>query len=173
MNGTGNFELELERELHWILDPIAALPIPPRRTPVSGGFRKRLLGGAGAALGLKLATGVAVAAFAAAAAGVATEVAVTGSLNPSNWGQSVTQAVQTCKDTLRASGTRGIGPCVSAIAKQHGEQASHKASDARGNGKDKGKSDGKSQDKGKSNGNGNGNGNGHKSPGSGGSDGNP
>jgi len=173
MNGTGDFELELERELHWILDPIAALPIPPRRAPLSGGFRKRLLGGAGAALGLKLATGVAVAAFAAAAAGVATEVAVTGSLNPSNWGQSVTQAVQTCKDTLRASGTRGIGPCVSAIAKQHGEQASHKASDARGNGKDKGKSDGKSQDKGKSNGNGNGNANGHKSPGSGESGSNP
>ena len=171
MNGTGDFELELERELHRILDPIAAVPIPPRRAPVSGGFRKRLLGGAGAALGLKLATGVAVAAFAAAAAGVATEVAVTGSLNPSNWGQSVTQAVQTCKDTLRASGTRGIGPCVSAIAKQHGQQVSdsHKASDARGNGKDKGKSDGKSQ--GKSNGNGNGNG--HKSPGSGESGGNP
>ena len=171
MNGIGDFELELERELHRILDPIAALPIPPRRAPVSGGFRKRLLGGAGAALGLKLATGVAVAAFAAAAAGVATEVAVTGSLNPSNWGQSVTQAVQTCKDTLRASGTRGIGPCVSAIAKQHGQQVSdsHKASDARGNGKDKGKSDGKSQ--GKSNGNGNGNG--HKSPGSGESGGNP
>ena len=173
MNGIGDFELELERELHRILDPIAALPIPPRRVSVSGGFRKRLLGGAGAALGLKLATGVAVAAFAAAAAGVATEVAVTGSLNPSNWGQSVTQAVQTCKDTLRASGTRGIGPCVSAIAKQHGQQVSdsHKASDARGNGKDKGKSDGKSQ--GKSNGNTNGNGNGHKSPGLGESGGNP
>jgi hypothetical protein len=177
MNGTGDFEMELERELHRILDPIAALPIPPRRASVSGGLTKRLLGGAGAALGLKLATGVAVAAFAAAAAGVATEVAVTGSLNPSNWGQSVTQAVQTCKDTLRASGTRGIGPCVSAIAKQHGQQVSdsHKSSDARGNGKDKGKSDGKSPDKGKgaANGNGNGNGNGHKSPGSGGSGGNP
>src|SRR5437660_9748729 len=173
MNGAGEFELELERELHRILDPISAAPIPPRRAPISGGFTKRLLGGAGAALGLKLATGVAVAAFAAAAAGVATEVAVTGSLNPTNWGQSVTKAVQTCKDNLRASGTRGIGPCVSAIAKQHGQQVSdsHKASDARGNGKDKGKSDGKSQ--GKSNGNTNGNGNGHKSPGLGESGGNP
>jgi len=169
MNGTGDFEMELERELHRILDPIAALPIPLRRGPVPRGFAKRLVGGAGAALGLKLATGVAVAAFAAAAAGVATEVAVTGSLNPSNWGQSVTQAVQTCKDTLRASGTRGIGPCVSAIVKQHGEQVSdsHKSSDARGNGEDKNKSDGKSHDKGKSNGNG------HRSPAPGGSGGNP
>src|SRR5438445_13667421 len=107
MNGIGDFELELERELHRILDPIAALPIPPRRAPVSGGVRKRLLGGAGAALGLKLATGVAVAAFAAAAAGVATEVAVTVSLNPSNWGQSVTQALQTREATLRAPGPGG------------------------------------------------------------------
>ena len=125
---------------------------------------KRLLGGAGAALGLKLLTGVAVAAFAVVVAGTATEVAVTGSLNPETWGQHVTQAVQTCKDTLRASGTRGIGQCVSAIAKQHGQQVSDtKASKARenngnGNGKDK------TKDKTNDNGNGNGgsDGNSHK-----------
>ncbi|TMB99018.1 MAG: hypothetical protein E6J40_04975 [Chloroflexi bacterium] len=171
MNGAGDFELELERELHRILDPISAVPIPPRRAPISGGFTKRLLGGAGAALALKLATGVAVAAFAAAAAGVATEVAATGSLNPSNWGQSVTKAVQTCKDNLRASGTRGIGPCVSAIANQHGQQVSdsHRSSDARGNGKDKGKSDANSHDKGKTTGSGNS----HRTPGSGGAGGHP
>src|SRR3989442_11016688 len=169
MNGPGDFERELEQELHRILDPIAAAPIPLRRARLSGGIMKRLVGGAGAAIGLKVLTGFAVAAFAAVAAGAATEVAVTGSLNPADWGQQVTQTVQTCKDTLRASGTRGIGPCVSAIAKQHGQQQSHKASDARGNGKDKGKSDGKSQDKGKSNANANA----HKSPGSGGSGGNP
>jgi len=172
MNETGDFELELERELHRILDPIAAQPIPPRRAPVPGGIAKRLLGGAGAALSLKLLTGVAVAAFAAGAAGVATEVAVTGSLNPSDWGQSVTQAVQTCKDTLRASGTRGIGPCVSAIAKQHSAQASQQPSNAGGAGKDSGKPSANSHDKGKSNGSGNGN-SGHKTPGSGGGGGNP
>ena len=135
---------------------------------------KRLVGGAGAAIGLKVLTGFAVAAFAAVAAGAATEVAVTGSLNPADWGQQVTQTVQTCKDTLRASGTRGIGPCVSAIAKQHGEQVSdsHQASKARENsGKDNGKGDGKGHDKGNGSGNsignGNGNGNGHKPSGSG------
>ena len=135
MNESGDFERELERELHRILDPITAAPIPLRRDPNSGGIMKRLLGGAGAALGLKLATGIAIAAFAAAAAGAATEVAVTGSLNPADWGQQVKQTVDTCKDALRASGTRGIGPCVSAFAKQHGKIVSgeHRNSDARTN----------------------------------------
>src|SRR3989442_3763931 len=133
MNGQGDFERELEQELHRILDPIAAAPIPLRRARLSGGMMKRLVGGAGAAIGLKVLTGFAVAAFAAVAAGAATEGAVTRSLNPADWGQQVTQTVQTCKDTLRASGTRGICPRVSAIAKQHGEQgsASHQASKTR------------------------------------------
>src|SRR5260370_16320001 len=90
MNGTGDFENELERELHRILDPIAAAPIPFRRAPSSGGIMKRLLGGAGAALGVKLLTGIAVAAAAVVVAGAATEVAVTGSLNPTNSGHQVT-----------------------------------------------------------------------------------
>jgi hypothetical protein len=159
MNGPGDFESELELELHRILDPIAAAPIPLRRAPSSGGIMKRLLGGVGAALSLKLLTGIAVAAAAVVVAGAATEVAVTGSLNPTNWGEHVTQAVQTCKDTLRASGTRGIGPCVSAVANQHGEQTSdnHKSSKARENGQDNGKDNGKGngKDKTKSPGNGN------------------
>ena len=96
---------------------------------------KRLFGGAGAALGAKLLTGFAVAALAAAGAGVASEVAVTGSLNPNDWGQQVVQQVNTCKDTLRASGVRGIGQCVSAFAKQHGKVVSgeHRNSNARSN----------------------------------------
>ncbi len=96
---------------------------------------KRLFGGAGVALGAKLLTGFAVAALAMAAAGVTTEVATTGSLNPSDWGQQVKEQVQDCKDTLRASGVRGIGECVSAFAKQHGKIVSgeHRNSDARTN----------------------------------------
>jgi len=107
---------------------------------------KRLFGGAGAALGAKLLTGFAVAALAMTAAGVTTEVATTGSLNPADWGQQVREQVQDCKDTLRASGVRGIGQCVSAFAKQHGKVVSgeHRNSDARtndhgNNGKDKNK----------------------------------
>lgn len=105
---------------------------------------KRLLGTAGAAVTAKMLTAVVVAAAAVTVAGAATETAITGSLNPNDWGKQVTQQVQTCKDTLRASGTRGIGQCVSQFAKQHGALV---ASEARhhGNGKD--------------NGNGNGNGN--------------
>ncbi len=96
---------------------------------------KRLFGGAGAALGAKLLTGFAVAALAVAGAGVTAEVATSGSLNPTDWGKQVVQQVNTCKDTLRASGVRGIGECVSAFAKQHGKIVSgeHRNSDARTN----------------------------------------
>jgi hypothetical protein len=106
---------------------------------------KRILGGTGAAVAAKVLSGIAVVAFAAAGAGAATEVAVTGSLNPNDWGQQVKATVATCKTTLRASGVRGIGPCVSAFAKQHGDLVSdsHQASNARDNGQGNGKGKGK------------------------------
>src|SRR6266849_3563134 len=139
MNGTGDFESELERELHRILDPIAAAPIPLRRAPLSGGIMKRLLGGAGAALGAKLLTGIAVAAAAVVVAGAATEVAVTGSLNPTNWGQQVKTQVGACKASAARLGVHGIGECVSdfASSKPRENQGKHK-----GNDNDKGKSTG-------------------------------
>jgi len=116
-------------------------------------MKRKILGGAGAALAAKLAVGFAVAAFAAAGATVATEVASSGSLNPSDWGQQVKQQVATCKDTLRASGVRGIGECVSDFAQQHGQlvSGSH-ASGARehGNGSSNGNGQGgQDKDKGK------------------------
>jgi hypothetical protein len=133
MNESGDFERELERELHRILDPIMAAPIPLRGSPNSGGVMKRLLGGAGVALGLKLATGVAIAAFAAVAAGATTEVAVTGSLNPADWGQQVKTTVTDCKAKL-AAGQHGIGDCVSDFAKQHGDLVSdqHRSDNSNG-----------------------------------------
>jgi hypothetical protein len=94
MNDSAAFERELEQELHRFLDPIAVAPIPPRKTPGSSGMSRTLLGGAGAALGLKLFTGVAAVAFAAVAAGAATEVVVTRSLNPADWSQQVHQTIQ-------------------------------------------------------------------------------
>ncbi len=115
---------------------------------------KKLLGGFGAAVGVKLLTGIAVAAAAVTVAAAASEVASTGSINPADWGQQVSQQVQTCKDTLRASGTRGIGQCVSQFAKQHGKAVSSAhASGARGNSQGNGN--------GNDNGNGNGNAKGH------------
>ena len=131
-----DFDREIESELNRVLGPVDRASIPAWRAPASGGPMKRLVGGAGAALGAKLITGFAVAALAVAGAGVTTEVATTGSINPSDWGQQVSQQVQTCKDTLRASGVRGIGQCVSAFANQHGKavSAEHRASNARDHG---------------------------------------
>ena len=117
---------------------------------------RKLLSGASAAIAVKIVTGFAVAVFASTAAAVATEAALTGSLNPADWGQQVKQTVATCKLTLRASGTRGIGQCVSAFAKQHGKivSAEHRASGARLN-QGNGNANGHSKLKG-ANGNGNG-----------------
>jgi hypothetical protein len=143
-----DLERELESELHRVLDPMSAVPIPRRRTVQSRGTTRALLRGAGAALSLKLLTGVAVAAAAVTVAGVAT----TGSLNPGNWGQQVTTQVSKCKAQL-ADGQHGIGDCVSPFASQHGAAV---ASAARHHGNGNG-------DGGTSNpsGNGNGNANGH------------
>jgi len=74
--------------------------------------------------------GVAAAAVTALAVGGGTAVvaaAATGSADPGTWGQQVVQTVQGCKDTVRtdsgtASGSRGIGRCVSKFASQHGQQ---------------------------------------------------
>ena len=85
---------------------------------------KKLLGGAGAAIGLKIATGFAVAAMAATAAVAATEIAITGSVNPANWGQQVTQQVADCKASAARLGVHGIGQCVSSFARQHGDAVS-------------------------------------------------
>jgi hypothetical protein len=117
---------------------------------------KKLLSGAGAALAAKIVTGFAVAAIASTAAVAATEIALTGSANPANWGQQVKQTVATCKETLRASGTRGIGQCVSAFANQHGKTESAGHSDGAGNASGNGKAKG---NKGKHLGQGNGHGN--------------
>ena len=121
-----DFESELDQELHRVLDPVAATPVPARRAVHSRTAARTIAGGAGAALGLKLLTAVAVAAAAVTVAGAAT----TGSLNPIEWGQQVKQQVETCKSKL-ADGQHGIGDCVSGFASQHGASV---ASDARHHG---------------------------------------
>jgi hypothetical protein len=149
MSDMNDFERELEFELHRILDPMTAGPVPARAvTATSGGTMKRLLGGAGAALGVKILTGFAVAAAAATFAAAATEVAITGSINPLNWGQQVTQQVDACKASAARLGVHGIGQCVASFARQHGDTVSdsHAKKDKNANG---------------NNGNGNGNGNGN------------
>jgi hypothetical protein len=124
------------------------------------------LSGGASALAVKAATGFAVAVVTILAAAAVTEAAITGSADPSNWGRLVTQQVATCKAALK-TGEHGIGQCVSAFAKQHGDTVSdQRASGARlnhGNGNANGsdKANGEATDSGKGNGNGKGRGNGH------------
>ncbi len=128
-----DFERELEQELHRVLDPIASLPTPARHSPSHGAFA-RILGGAGAAVTLKLVSGVAVAAAAVTVAGAA----ATGSPNPAVWGQQVSDYVSACQHKL-ADGQHGIGDCVSAFASTHGQAV---ASDARHQGAGNGNGNG-------------------------------
>ncbi len=148
-----DLERELESELHRVLDPVSAGTIPVRRAVQHHGRVRALLGGAGAALTIKVLTGVAVAAAAVTVAGAAT----TGSLNPQVWGQQVKQQVATCKDKL-AQGQHGIGDCVSPFSNQHGQSV---ASSARQHGDGNDKSNGKNNGTGNGNGNGSGQGNGN------------
>lgn len=115
-----DLERELEAELHRALDPLASTAIPLRRAARPLGYPQRVLGSAGAVLAFKVATVVAVAAAATTVAGAAT----TGSLNPTTWGERVTDQVQTCRKQIEESGGHGIGECVSDVAKTHGEATS-------------------------------------------------
>lgn len=134
-----DLERELALELHQVLDPMSDTPIPPRRTAHRHGLMRSLLGGTGAALSIKLLTGVAVAAAAVTVAGVAT----TGSLNPTNWGEQVTMRVSDCKAHL-TDGQHGIGDCVSDLASTHGAAV---ASAARHHGDGNGNANGHGKDK--------------------------
>src|SRR5450759_5805957 len=127
MSDMNDFEREMEHELHRILDPMTAGPIPFRRPMQPGGSMKKLLGGAGAAVGVKILTGIAVAAAATTFAVAASEVAITGSINPANWGKQVTTQVDACKASAARLGVHGIGQCVASFARQNGDtpSASH------------------------------------------------
>jgi hypothetical protein len=92
---TDDFDLKIERELHQVLDPMVAGPIPIRHTPRRVGFVVKVLGSAAAALAAKTATGIAIAALAVGTAGAATEVVLTRSLNPADWGHQITLDVRT------------------------------------------------------------------------------
>jgi hypothetical protein len=98
---------------------------------------KKLLGGAGAAIGVKILTGIAVAAAATTFAVAATEVAITGSANPTNWGQQVVTQVNACKASAERLGVHGIGQCVASFARTHGDTTSDSNSQKDKNGKTK------------------------------------
>lgn len=115
-----DFEREIEHELHRVLDTSLTGSIPAWRAPGQGSLGRRLLGGAGAALGVKVLTGIVAVAAAATVAGAATETVITGSVSPLVWGQQVKLQVEACKDKLSA-GQHGIGDCVSDFTTRHGD----------------------------------------------------
>jgi hypothetical protein len=84
-----DIERELEETLHRVLDPIAARPVPARRAAPSQSRWATVVGGAGAALSLKVLAGAAVAAATVTAAGAVT----TGSLNPAVWEREASQSM--------------------------------------------------------------------------------
>jgi len=82
--------------------------------------RMSLLAGLPAILTTKTAAAAAIV-LTAAGGGAVTKTVLTGNPNPTNWGSTVTQQVQSCKAALSA-GQHGIGACVSSVATQHGQQ---------------------------------------------------
>ena len=89
---------------------------------VKAGTHMPLIAKIAAVLTTKAAIGVAAATLAVGAAGVSESV-ITGSTNPSDWGNQVVKQVNTCKDAL-APGSHGIGECVSSFASRHGQDSS-------------------------------------------------
>jgi len=86
------FEERLDKDLRAYLDPHAEGLIPAWRMPEPSRSGRRLLGGAGAALGAKIALGAVIAVM---AAGATTEAVITRSVNPVDWARHVTtQQVQ-------------------------------------------------------------------------------
>jgi type IV secretory pathway TrbL component len=92
---------------------------------VNGAVSIPLLAKVGAVLTTKAAIGVTAGVLAVGAAG-ASEAAITGSANPSDWGKQVVKQVNDCKAAL-APGTHGIGECVSSFASQHGNKGGNSA----------------------------------------------
>ncbi len=105
---------------------------------VSGGAGLSLSSLITASLTSKLAAGAATATLIVGGGTVAAATAATGSANPSDWGQYISQTVvPACKAQL-ASGEHGIGDCVASIARQHGEEVAsaarhHQATEAKEN----------------------------------------
>jgi hypothetical protein len=83
-----------------------------------------------AAIGVKAVVGGAVVALASGGAAAAAMKASHD--KPANWGQHVVQTVRDCKQERSGEPgqSQGIGHCVSAVAKQHGQQQSALRADA-------------------------------------------
>jgi hypothetical protein len=132
-----NFDQWLEAELDASYRTSSESPVPQPRYVAPPPRRNLMLKALAALVGSKAAL-AGTAAVALAATGIGVKTVTTGDPNPVNWGSSVTTQVQHCKDARPSPdaspkpspGSRGIGHCVSAFAKQHGqaERAEHSKS---------------------------------------------
>jgi hypothetical protein len=135
----GGFDLDhlLEQELQKNVGGLVGPSPSPAQSAYHlfaiGGKSVSLLSSITAVASTKAAAGLATAALVVGGGSVAASAA-TGSTSPGVWGKTVTAAVATCKGDLKP-GEHGIGPCVSAVAKQKGvqERDAHSASAAREN----------------------------------------
>jgi hypothetical protein len=127
-----DLEQELERELHRVLDPVAASPIPPRRPVHRQVGLRALTGGTGVALTVKVLSGAVVTAAAVTVAGVAT----TGTVNPVDWGHEISNQVMSAPQ----HGAAGPTP-----ASQHGSGSTGSSGTANGNAAGQSKDKGKNQ----------------------------
>ena len=115
---TRPFDTHLEDDLHLLLDPHATGTIPAWRMPAQASRRVLpLVGGAGAALGAKIATGAAIAVL---AAGAASEIVITHSANPVDWVRNVQQQVQASPRSqggpAHSQPTSAVHPSASSVA---------------------------------------------------------
>jgi len=110
---TAKFDQWLEDELSRTLTPIVSQPARPGQARYQSVRSGRL------SMSRKAMVGLAAATLAVAGSGVL--AAASGSVNPQVWGQQVKSAVEQCEAELQP-GQHGIGGCVSAFARQHGEQ---------------------------------------------------
>jgi hypothetical protein len=119
---SNNFDRWLEDELGKRLDAVDPGYVAPRYLDAHAVRRAGKLGlraGLPALLATKAATAGMVL-VAAASTGAAVTVAASSNSSSLSWGQQVEQQVEKCKAALGAD-EHGIGQCVSAFAKTHGQ----------------------------------------------------
>lgn len=130
--GCRDLDALLERELHGrigcLQGPCPWIGQAAYRAVAMGGKPTMPLLSSLAAASAKAAVGLATAALVVGGGSAVAAAAATHSANPATWGSTVTDAVASCKGQL-GDGQHGIGQCVSAVAKKHGQdqRAAHAA----------------------------------------------
>ena len=133
-DGGLDFDGLLQRELRQLIGnlqgPSPAVRQAAYRAVATGGKRSMPLLSSLVAASTKAAAGLATAALVVGGGSAVIAAAATHSMSPSTWGQTVSDAVVSCRSHL-GDGQHGIGQCVSAVARKHGqdERAAHSRAD--------------------------------------------